>query len=94
MNPYYLQIATGLTVSLVFSLLSIPFVIALSLKFNLVDKPSTRKVHQNAIPRLGGIAIFFSAFTGIVKPYRAGSHSVLARSVLFTCPGLPAGGLG
>jgi UDP-GlcNAc:undecaprenyl-phosphate GlcNAc-1-phosphate transferase len=83
MNPYYLQIATGLTVSLVFSLLSIPFVIALSLKFNLVDKPSTRKVHQNAIPRLGGIAIFFSAFTGIVIS-RIGLEAIRFWPVLFS----------
>jgi UDP-GlcNAc:undecaprenyl-phosphate/decaprenyl-phosphate GlcNAc-1-phosphate transferase len=83
MNPYYLQIATGLTVSLVFSLLSIPFVIAVSLKYNLVDKPNIRKVHQNAIPRLGGIAIFFSAFTGIVIS-RIGLEAIRFWPVLFS----------
>src|ERR1700722_6900617 len=83
MNPYYLQIATGLTVSLVFSLLSIPFLIALSMKYNLVDKPNIRKVHQNAIPRLGGIAIFFSAFTGIVIS-RIGLDAIRFWPVLFS----------
>jgi UDP-GlcNAc:undecaprenyl-phosphate GlcNAc-1-phosphate transferase len=83
MNPYYLQIATGLTVSLVLSLLSIPRVIALSIKFNLVDKPNARKVHVHAISRLGGIAIFFSAFAGIVIS-RIGLDAVRFWPVLFS----------
>jgi UDP-GlcNAc:undecaprenyl-phosphate/decaprenyl-phosphate GlcNAc-1-phosphate transferase len=83
MNPYYLQIVTGLTVSLVLSLLSIPRVIAISLKFNLVDKPNARKVHVHAISRLGGIAIFFSAFAGIVIS-RIGLDAVRFWPVLFS----------
>src|ERR1700722_12808955 len=83
MNPYYLQIATGLTVSLVLSLLLIPRIIAISLKFNLVDKPNARKVHVHAISRLGGIAIFFSAFAGIVIS-RIGLDAVRFWPVLFS----------
>jgi UDP-GlcNAc:undecaprenyl-phosphate GlcNAc-1-phosphate transferase len=83
MNTYYLQIATGLTVSLVFSLLLIPCVIAVSMKFNLVDKPNARKVHQHAISRLGGIAIFFSAFAGVVIS-RVGLDAIRIWPVLFS----------
>jgi UDP-GlcNAc:undecaprenyl-phosphate GlcNAc-1-phosphate transferase len=83
MNTFYLQIATGLTVSLVFSLLLIPCVIAVSMKFNLVDKPNARKLHQNAISRLGGIAIFFSAFAGIVIS-RIGLDAIRVWPVLFS----------
>src|ERR1700743_253382 len=83
MNTYYLQIATGLTVSLVFSLLLIPCVIALSMKYNLVDKPNTRKVHQHAVSRLGGVAIFFSAVAGIAIS-RIGLDAVRLWPVLFS----------
>jgi UDP-GlcNAc:undecaprenyl-phosphate GlcNAc-1-phosphate transferase len=83
MNTYYLQMATGLTVSLVLSLLLIPRVIAVSMKYNLVDKPNARKVHVHAIPRLGGIAIFFSALAGIVIS-RIGLDAVRFWPVLFS----------
>jgi UDP-GlcNAc:undecaprenyl-phosphate GlcNAc-1-phosphate transferase len=87
MNTYYLQIATGLTVSLVFSLLLIPLVIAVSAKYNLVDQPDTRKVHSHAISRLGGIGIFFSAFAGIVIS-RTGIDAIRTWPVLFSSVGL------
>jgi UDP-GlcNAc:undecaprenyl-phosphate GlcNAc-1-phosphate transferase len=83
MNTYYLQMATGLTVSMVLSLLLIPRVIALSIKYNLVDKPDARKVHVHAISRLGGIAIFISAFAGIVIS-RIGLEAVRFWPVLFS----------
>jgi UDP-GlcNAc:undecaprenyl-phosphate/decaprenyl-phosphate GlcNAc-1-phosphate transferase len=83
MNTYYLQMTTALTVSLVLSLLSIPRVIAISMKFDLVDQPSARKVHLHAISRLGGIAIFFSAFAGIVIS-RIGLDAVRFWPVLFS----------
>lgn len=83
MNTYYLQIATGLTVSLVLSLLSIPRVIAISMRYNLVDQPNARKVHQIEISRLGGIAIFFSAFAGIMIS-RIGLDAIRLWPVLFS----------
>ena len=66
MNTIYLQLLLASTVALLFSLVLIPGVIALSHKFNLMDKPNARKVHQKPISRLGGVAIFFSAFAGIL----------------------------
>jgi UDP-GlcNAc:undecaprenyl-phosphate GlcNAc-1-phosphate transferase len=35
-------------------------VIALSKRFGWLDKPSERRVHKNAVPRLGGVAMFLS----------------------------------
>lgn len=46
--------------SLFFSLVLTPLVRAASLKLNLVDLPSGRKVHTTAISRMGGVAVFFS----------------------------------
>src|ERR1700761_6383794 len=83
MTTYYLQMATGLTVSLVFSLLLIPCIIALSIKFNLVDLPNARKVHQNAISRLGGVAIFFGAIAGVVTS-RIGLDAIRIWPILFS----------
>lgn len=37
-----------------------PLARKLALKFNVVDIPSERKIHQSLIPRLGGIALFLS----------------------------------
>jgi UDP-GlcNAc:undecaprenyl-phosphate/decaprenyl-phosphate GlcNAc-1-phosphate transferase len=52
-------------------------------KFNLVDKPNARKVHVHAISRLGGIAIFFSAFAGMVIS-RIGLDAIRFWPVLFS----------
>jgi len=68
---------------LLFSLLLIPGVIALSHKLNLVDKPDARKVHKAPISRLGGIAIFFSALAGILTS-RQGMEAFRIWPVLFS----------
>jgi len=41
-----------------FTLIATPVVKKLALHYGLVDKPSARKVHEVAVPRIGGIAIF------------------------------------
>jgi len=41
-----------------------PVVIRIARKFNLVDKPSARKIHSIPIPRIGGLAIFMACFLG------------------------------
>lgn len=42
------------------------FVIKLATKLNIIDKPGLeRKIHEKAIPLLGGLAIFFSFFAGL-----------------------------
>jgi len=87
MNNVYLQLAIGLTVSLVLSLLMIPCVIAVSVKFKLFDQPNARKVHQKAISRLGGVAIFFSAFSAVAIS-RIGLDIIRVCPVLVTSVGL------
>jgi UDP-GlcNAc:undecaprenyl-phosphate/decaprenyl-phosphate GlcNAc-1-phosphate transferase len=53
-------------VTLGMSLLLTPFVIKIAPLVGAMDKPNERKVHQIPTPRLGGLAIFFSFFSGIV----------------------------
>ncbi len=40
--------------------ISVPFVKRLAFKLGALDQPDKRKVHKNPIPRLGGLAIYFS----------------------------------
>lgn len=47
-------------VALGFSFFITPLVERMSLRFGLVDTPEERKVHENAIPRIGGLALYVS----------------------------------
>jgi len=50
----------GFSAALVSSLICVPIVAKYALKAGLFDAPGERKIHKSPIPRLGGIAIFFS----------------------------------
>ena len=52
-----------------------------------MDKPNARKVHQKPISRLGGVAIFFSALSGIIIS-RTGWQAIMLWPVLFSSVGL------
>jgi UDP-GlcNAc:undecaprenyl-phosphate GlcNAc-1-phosphate transferase len=43
----------------------VPAAAALARRFGVLDRPGPRKVHDGAIPRLGGVAVF-TAFTAVV----------------------------
>lgn len=47
-------------VAIGFSFFITPLIERLSLRYGLVDRPSLRKVHDNPVPRIGGLAIFIS----------------------------------
>jgi len=51
-----------LSLSFLLSLLFTPLFKSLSTRLGVLDYPNPRKVHNNAIPRLGGVAIFFASF--------------------------------
>lgn len=48
-----------------------PLVIKLAIKIGATDKPDARKVHDNLMPRLGGLAIFIGVAVGF---FVAGIH--------------------
>ncbi|MFZ2631250.1 MAG: MraY family glycosyltransferase [Desulfosalsimonadaceae bacterium] len=50
--------------SLILSMAFTPVVIRVAKKFNLVDRPSARKIHSIPVPRIGGVAIFLACFLG------------------------------
>lgn len=41
-----------------------PFIMKLAVRIGATDKPNLRKVHQNIMPRLGGLAIFIGVAAG------------------------------
>lgn len=51
----------GLTLACLFAFLVTPIVRKIAFRFQIVDKPNPRKVHKDAMPYLGGVAIY-SAF--------------------------------
>jgi UDP-GlcNAc:undecaprenyl-phosphate GlcNAc-1-phosphate transferase len=51
---------TGFT-SLILAIIFIPVLRKIAIKFDLVDRPNNRKIHKEAIPLVGGIAIVFSS---------------------------------
>ncbi len=62
MTIYFLVFLTSLAICLI----TTPFVIKLANKYNIVDKPDTRKIHKEPIPRIGGLSIIISVlFTSL-----------------------------
>jgi UDP-GlcNAc:undecaprenyl-phosphate GlcNAc-1-phosphate transferase len=43
-----------------------PFLINLACRFNILDLPSSRKIHCEPVPRIGGVAMTFGAFIPII----------------------------
>lgn len=50
--------------SLMVAMALTPLVIRIAQKFNLVDRPSARKVHSIPVPRIGGVAILLACMLG------------------------------
>jgi UDP-N-acetylmuramyl pentapeptide phosphotransferase/UDP-N-acetylglucosamine-1-phosphate transferase len=44
----------------------IPIFISLAIKYKITDKPNQRKVHDNPIPTLGGVAIFIGSIVSFL----------------------------
>ncbi|WP_052659506.1 glycosyltransferase family 4 protein [Bacillus alveayuensis] len=61
---YFFLITLLLTFSV--SLIMVPLVINFANKIGAVDIPNGRKVHKQAVPRIGGVAIYIAYVTGFV----------------------------
>lgn len=48
--------------SFLLTIILIPILKKIAVRINFVDKPNYRKIHQNAVPLVGGIAIVISVF--------------------------------
>jgi UDP-N-acetylmuramyl pentapeptide phosphotransferase/UDP-N-acetylglucosamine-1-phosphate transferase len=63
---FYFKLILGFFFSFIITYISIPTIIKISRRKNLMDEPGTRSSHLRKIPNLGGIAIFFSL--GVCAP--------------------------
>lgn len=52
----------GFCIALIIAYVVTPLVQRRAMRLGLLDKPSTRKVHVTAIPRLGGVSVYVSLF--------------------------------
>lgn len=59
-----IKLLLAFIISMVTAIAVTPLVIKLAHKIGAVDKPNKRKVHQNVMPRLGGLAIFIAVTVG------------------------------
>ncbi len=66
MSFFYFKMILGFSFSFLITYLSIPTIIKISRRKNLMDEPGARSSHQRKIPNLGGIAVFFSL--GVCAP--------------------------
>ena len=57
---FYVKLFLGIVISFLITYLSIPTIVKISRRKNLMDEPGTRSSHLRKIPNLGGIAIFYS----------------------------------
>jgi UDP-GlcNAc:undecaprenyl-phosphate GlcNAc-1-phosphate transferase len=64
-------------IGLLVCLAALPLVKRLARSFNLYDAPGPLKIHQGAIPRLGGIAMFAGLLAGCATLYSSVSWSIL-----------------
>lgn len=86
-------------VALLVTLVSTPVVGAAAVKLRILDRPSERKVHQKAMPRAGGVAIFMGVVIsmGAFLLYGSSLGSMIRlelSGVAFCVGGLVAFGLG
>lgn len=63
---FYFKLIVGFIFSFLITYISIPTIIKISRRKNLMDEPGARSSHLRKIPNLGGIAIFFSL--GVCAP--------------------------
>ncbi|WHF50555.1 MraY family glycosyltransferase [Chryseobacterium gotjawalense] len=57
---FYAKLLLGLLFSFMLTFFSIPTIVKISKRKNLMDEPGARSSHLRKIPNLGGVAIFYS----------------------------------
>jgi UDP-GlcNAc:undecaprenyl-phosphate/decaprenyl-phosphate GlcNAc-1-phosphate transferase len=88
--PYHLiAFAIACVVVLIFT----PLVRTLGLKAGLVDKPGPRKVHQEPMVRLGGVAIFTGNVIALLLVWLLGGFGVLNHAADQQIWGVAIGGI-
>ncbi len=84
MKILFLSLIVGAGVTI-----TVPFVLRLAQKFGALDQPGDRKIHKAAIPRLGGLAIFFGVMLGIILLNVLFPHDLSGRLIHILLLGVP-----
>ena len=69
MEPDFILLTMTLACTVGLTLLLVPFLAKMAVVRGLVDKPNARKVHQKAVPRIGGVAIVISLYCALAVAY-------------------------
>jgi UDP-GlcNAc:undecaprenyl-phosphate/decaprenyl-phosphate GlcNAc-1-phosphate transferase len=78
-------------IALLVTVISTPILIKLALKLNIVDKPNEdRKIHQKAMPYLGGVAIALGFISGFeyIHPWMPSNPAFLIGALLLLVTGI------
>jgi len=90
-NIQFIQVL-GFILALFISYLLTPLIQSRALKLGVLDKPSTRKIHTTAVPRLGGVGIYFSLFLTSLVFIAMYWHYKVSVIGTFSLLGIVAGG--
>jgi UDP-GlcNAc:undecaprenyl-phosphate/decaprenyl-phosphate GlcNAc-1-phosphate transferase len=88
--PYHL---IAFTIACIVVLLFTPLVRAMGIKAGFVDQPGPRKVHQQPMVRLGGVAIFAGNAIAILLVWLLGGFGALERAADLQIWGVALGGI-
>lgn len=85
----YVDLFIAFTISLIATLLVTYPVRRFAIKMGVMDAPSSRKIHKEITPRLGGLAIFIGAFVGMIylQPYHIYMDEILIGSLIILLTG-------
>ena len=61
---YTIPVAFGL--SIILTVFSLPYIVHVARKHNILVYPNHRDIHKGGIPRMGGVAIFLSIVFSLV----------------------------
>lgn len=79
-SSLYLKVILSFSLSFLLTFISIPKIIRVSYRKQLMDIPGRRSSHVKKVPRLGGVAIYF-AITVVTSIF---SHEMLNQTVFFS----------
>lgn len=88
MDCYWFYIMLSFALSMTSGFVIIPHIVSFCLKRKLYDMPNERKIHHNAIPRLGGVAFIpcmFAAFLVSLYVFKCVTDNMPLSISLWTC---------
>lgn len=85
------ELVIAFLISAITALLITPMIAKLAIKMDIVDRPdSNRKLHKNAKPSLGGLAIFGGVIAGFLylQPIHPQMHAIIAGACIMIITGM------